>query len=73
LLVGKRGVVGRPRVRVGVALIAPRVLGGPMDVGNDAVEFFELEWFLAAALFAICSLGVKSSMCMGLPLGGTFL
>jgi hypothetical protein len=41
-----------------------------MDVGNGAVEF-ELGVFLAAALFAICSLGVKSSM--GLPLGGTFL
>jgi len=71
-LVGKRGVAGRPRVGVSVALTTRRVPGRLMGVGNDAVEF-ELGFrLLAAALFAMCSWGVKSFMClgMGLPTGG---
>ena len=44
--------VGRPRVGVSV------VLGGPIDVGNDTVEFGVR--FLAAALSAMYCLGVKS-------------
>jgi len=62
--VEKRGVVGR--LRVGVS--TQRVLGGPMGVGNDAVEFEPGVRFLAAALFAKYSWGVKSPVSMGLPL-----
>ena len=52
--------VGRPRVGVCVALITRGVLGGPIGVGNDPVEFGVP--VLAAALSAMYCLGVKSAM-----------